>query len=57
MKEIKLENNPTGLKIYINGIPEITDIPKEELNVCIELWERIITERYEQDKIPKVSQK
>lgn len=50
MKEIKLENNPTGLKIYINGIPDITDIPKDELNVCIAVWERIISEHYERDK-------
>ena len=29
MQEIKLENNNTNLKVYINGVPNIELMPKE----------------------------
>ena len=35
MEEIKLKNNETGLKVYINGLPNITLMAVEELNLLI----------------------
>lgn len=35
MEEIKLKNNETGLKVYINGLPNITLMAVEKLNLLI----------------------
>lgn len=29
LKEIKIKNNETGLVIYINGVPNLKNIPKD----------------------------
>lgn len=35
MEEVKIKNNPLGLKIYINGVPDISQIPKDLMDAFI----------------------
>ena len=44
MKEIQIKDNATGLKVLINGTPDIRQIPKELADACIAGLERRITE-------------
>ena len=44
MKEIQIKDNATGLKVLINGTPDIRQIPKELADTCIAGLERQITE-------------
>ena len=44
MKEIQVKDNDTGLQIFINGTPDIRQIPKELANACIAGLERRIAE-------------
>lgn len=44
MKEIQIKDNATGLKVLINGKPDIRRIPKELADACIAGLERQITE-------------
>lgn len=44
MKEIQIKDNATGLKVLINGTPDIRQIPKELTDACIAGLERQITE-------------
>jgi hypothetical protein len=42
MQEINIKNNPSGLKLFINGVPQIELIPKEKLDVVINTLEKQI---------------
>lgn len=46
MIEIEMENE-LGLKIYINGIPDIKEIPPEKLESILAVLEMQITKYYE----------
>lgn len=35
MQEITIKGNKTGLKIFINGVPDLKQIPKDLQNVYI----------------------
>jgi len=43
MKEIMLKNNKTGLRIYINDVPNIKLVPKEEADMVIAALEQQIS--------------
>lgn len=44
MKEIQIKDNATGLKVLINGTPDIRQIPKELSDAYIAGLERRMTE-------------
>ena len=46
MQEINIKNNPSGLKIFINGVPQIELIPKEKLGVVINALEKQIDKHF-----------
>lgn len=46
MIEIEMENE-LGLKIYINGIPDIKEIPPEKLESILAVLELQISKYYE----------
>lgn len=43
MKEIMLKNNTTGLRVYINDVPNIKLVPKEEADMVIAALEQQIS--------------
>lgn len=47
MQEVQLKENPLGLKAYINGIPDLTVIPKEKAESIFAALELEISEYYE----------
>ena len=44
MKEIQVKDNDTGLQVFINGTPDIRQIPKELSDAYIAGLERRMTE-------------
>lgn len=44
MKEIQVKDNDTGLRVFINGTPDIRQIPKELSDAYIAGLERRMTE-------------
>ena len=50
MQEIELKKNDTGLKIYINGIPDVHLLPETEKNLFISKTEIIISEMFEKNE-------
>ena len=54
MEEVKIKNNPLGLKIYINGVPDISQIPKDLMDAIIDaLTKQVIYCIKEERKTPK----
>ncbi len=51
MKAIDINNNPSGLKIFINGIPQIELIPEEKMDLVVNALEKQI------DKLSTISRK
>ena len=51
MIEIEMENE-LGLKIYINGVPDIKEIPPEKLESFLAVLEMQISKYYEKEKQP-----
>lgn len=50
MQEVQPKENPLGLKVYINGIPDLTVIPKEKAESILAALELEISEYYEERK-------
>ena len=50
MQEIKIKHNPLGLKILINGTPDIRQVPIAENNVLISQMESIIVQINEKNE-------
>ena len=46
MKEVKLENNTTGLRVFINDVPDLKSIPKDEAENTVITLELQISEYY-----------
>lgn len=46
MKELEVKDNPTGLHVFINGIPDIKLIPKDVADCIISALETQISELY-----------
>lgn len=43
MKKIEIKDNPLGLDVYVNGVPDISVIPKELMDAYINaLTERLL---------------
>lgn len=49
MIKIEMENE-LGVKIYINGVPDIKEIPPEKLESILAVLELQISKYYEKDK-------
>ena len=48
MKEVNIKGNDTGMKVFINGVPDLTQIPKNITDALVTALEVQISERYEQ---------
>ena len=46
MQEINIKNNPSGLKLFINGVPQIELIPKDQLGLVINTLEKQIDKHF-----------
>lgn len=46
MQEIEVQDNPLGLKVFINGIPDLKVIPKEKAESILAALEMEISEFY-----------
>ena len=46
MQEIGVQDNPLGLKVFINGIPDLKVIPKEKAESILAALEMEISEFY-----------
>ena len=46
MTEITVRENQTGLKVFIDGEPNLKDLPDDELTVLATVLEVIIERRY-----------
>lgn len=48
MQVIELKRNPAGLKIYINGKPNLRQAPEEALGIAVAALEPVLSEHYAQ---------
>ena len=46
MKEVKLKSNESDIKIFINGLPDLSLMPKDELELIIVGIELKMTEYF-----------
>ena len=46
MQEVQPRENPLGLKVFINGIPDLTVIPKEKAESIFAALELEISEHF-----------
>lgn len=44
MKEIRVKGNDTGIKVFINDVPDLTQVPKEVEKSIINVLETKISE-------------
>ena len=56
MQEITIKNNPSGLKMFINGVPQIELIPKEQLGLVANALEKQIDKHFA-DKSKRIHKK
>lgn len=47
MEEIVLKNNKTGLKVFINGVPKLENIHKDDLAPMVVKLEMLVSEHFE----------
>ena len=47
MQQIEPKENPLGLKVFINGIPDLNAIPREKAESILAALELEISEYYE----------
>lgn len=50
MRELKIKDNDTGLKVYINDFPDIKNIPKDIFELFIKSLEDEISEQIKQKR-------
>jgi len=53
MKEIQVKGNDTGLKVFINTVPDLTQIPKNITDALVTTMEMQISEHFENEKRDK----
>lgn len=51
MQEIEVKENPLKVKLFINGIPELKNIPKEKLESILAALELEISHFYQSSKV------
>lgn len=47
MKEIQVKGNDTGIKVFINGVPDLTQISKDITDTLVTTLEFQISEHFE----------
>ncbi len=47
MKEIQVKGNDTGIKVFINGVPDLSQIPKNITDALVTTMEMQISEHFE----------
>ena len=53
MKEIQVKGNDTGIKVFINAVPDLTQIPKNIMDALVTTLEMQISEHFENEKRDK----
>ena len=48
MKEIQVKGNETGLRVFVNDVPDLKQIPKDIADSMISVLEMEIFEHFEQ---------
>lgn len=48
MQVVELKRNPTGLKIYVNGKPNLHKVPEEALGIASAALEPVLSKHYDQ---------
>ena len=38
MEKIEIKENPLGLQVFVNGVPDLTSIPKKKRTCFSMLW-------------------
>ena len=47
MEELQVSSNKTGLKVFINGIPDLNEIQEDDFRVWSVVLERVLTEHFD----------
>ena len=47
MKEIQIKGNDTGIKVFINAVPNLSQIPKNITDAIVTTMEMQISEHFE----------
>lgn len=50
MQEVEVEDNELGLRVFINGVPDLTEMPKEIAESFLSALEMQIVDFYKADK-------
>ncbi len=45
MEEVIIKNNETEMKIYVNGQPDLTKMPPQELELLVGHLDKVLTEQ------------
>lgn len=47
MQEINVKGNETGLRVFIDGEPNLLSMPEEKINILATVLEMVISKQYE----------
>ena len=47
LEEIEVNDNPLGIKVYVNGIPDINKMPEKEFDLFVSSLELRVSEYFE----------
>ena len=50
LEEIEVKDNPLGIKVYVNGMPDINKMPEKEFDLFVSSLELRVSEYFEKLK-------
>lgn len=53
LEEIEVNDNPLGIKVYVNGLPDINKMPEQEFDLFVSSLELRVSEYFEKLKESK----
>lgn len=53
LEEIEVNDNPLGIKVYVNGMPDINKMPEKEFDLFVSSLELRMSEYFEKIKAGK----
>ena len=53
LEEIEVNDNPLGIKVYVNGMPDINNMPEKEFGLFVSSLELRMSEYFEKLKESK----
>lgn len=53
LEEIEVNDNPLGIRVYVNGIPDINKMPEKEFDLFVSSLELRMSEYFEKIKAGK----